>query len=84
MLWAAEGPATIDRSAIPGLSGAARQLDFAAVERRLAAPDSTATAWVAEGFIERNRHPVFMAWLDASLLAPASDDPRITELDDDD
>lgn len=81
--WAAGGPVAIERAAIRVLCGAARELGFAAVEMRLGAPDSTAAAWLAEGFIERNRHPVFMAWLNASLPASASDDLHITELDDD-
>lgn len=81
--WAAGGPAAIDRAAIRVLCAAARELGFAAVEMRLAAPDSTAATWLAEGFSERNHHPVFMAWLNASLPVPANGDLHITELDDD-
>lgn len=81
--WAAGGPAAIGRGAIRMLCDAARKLGFSAVEMRLAAPDATARAWLAEGFRERNRYPVFMAWLNDALPRPAVDDLHITELDDD-
>lgn len=81
--WAAGGPAAIERGAVRMLCAAARKLGFAAVEMRLAAPDATAVAWLAEGFRERNRHPIFMAWLNDVLPVPAEGELHLTELDDD-
>lgn len=81
--WSAGGPAAIERGAIRVLCAAARKLGFAAVEMRLAAPDSTAAAWLAEGFSVRNRNPIFMTWLNGTLPAPDADDLHLTELDDD-
>lgn len=81
--WAAGGPDAIGRDAIRVLGTAARKLGFAAIEMRGAAPDAAAAAWLAEGFSERNRYPVFMVWLNHALPRPAGDDLHITELDDD-
>lgn len=80
--WAVGGPAAIGRAAIRVLCAAARDLGFSAVETRLAA-GAAAAAWLAEGFSERNRYPVYMAWLNASLAPPTHGELRFTELDND-
>ena len=80
--WCAGGPAAIDAPVIRVLCREAAALGFCAVEVRSAAPD-TARAWIREGFVERNRYPVFMAWLNPSVAAGPGEALHLTELDND-
>lgn len=79
--WAEGGASAVTRTAIRVLCRAARALGFAAVELQLAAPRATAQAWINEGFVERNRHPVLLTWL--TQPAAAAGGFHITAFDDD-
>lgn len=80
--WCENGPAAIDARAMRVLCREAAALGFCAVEVRSGASD-TARSWVREGFVERNRYPVFMAWLNP-LMAPVPGEAlHLTELDND-
>lgn len=81
--WAVGGPEAVRREAIRVFSDAVRQLGFAAVEVRLAAPDAAMAAWIDEGFVERSRFPIFVAWLNPSLAAATGASFHITDLDND-
>ncbi|HJU26928.1 MAG TPA: hypothetical protein VJ722_09650 [Rhodanobacteraceae bacterium] len=81
--WAKDGPERIARAAIRALCRAARQAGYAAVEMRLAAPDDVANAWTREGFIERNRSPVPIFWLNPDVEGGTAGPLHITEFDND-
>lgn len=81
--WSKGGPDAIGRATIRALCRAARQLGFAAVEMRLAAPDVAATPWMREGFVERNRSPVPMFWLNPKVFGGTEGAVHITEFDND-
>ena len=81
--WSKGGPEGIARAAIRALCRAARQAGYAAVEMRMAAPPGVATAWVREGFAERNRSPVPIFWLDFDVAGGTEGPLHITELDND-
>jgi hypothetical protein len=80
--WCAGGPARIDATIIRVLCHEAERLKFCAVELRSGAPD-VVRPWIHEGFTERNRSPVFMAWLNPSLAVVEGDVLHMTELDND-
>lgn len=80
--WCAGGPAAIDAAAIRVLCREAAALGFCAVEVRSGAPEAAQT-WGREGFVERNRYPVLVAWLNASVAAATGDVLHLTELDND-
>lgn len=81
--WSAHGSGPIDRAMVRVLCREVRALGFAGVELRLGAPDACHAPWHAEGFIDRNQHPIFVFWFDAD--ASRADDAayRITDLDND-
>ena len=81
--WATGGPEALDHATIHALCNAVRQLGFAAVEVRVAAPDTTIAPWTRAGFVERNRFPIFVAWLDLSLAPGAGAAFHITDIDND-
>lgn len=81
--WAKGGPGEMKRAAIRALCKAARQAGYAAVEMRMVAPDDMATAWIREGFMERNRNPVPILWLNPDVAGGTEGSLHITELDSD-
>lgn len=81
--WSRGGPDTIGRAPIRALCRAARKEGFAAVEMRIAAPPDVATAWLHEGFSERNRYPVPIFWLNPDVAGGTEGPLHITELDND-
>jgi hypothetical protein len=81
--WSKGGPGRIGRAAIRALCGAAREAGFAAVEMRMVAPPDMASAWVGEGFTERNRAPVPIFWLNPDVAGGTSGSLHITEFDND-
>jgi hypothetical protein len=80
--WGDDGPAGIEPAAIRVLCREAAGLGFCAVEVRAGAP-AALQAWAREGFVERNRYPVFTAWLTPSVAAGPGDVLHLTELDND-
>lgn len=81
--WCASGPAAIEPAMIRSLCREARAAGFSALESRLVAPDDVAAPWVREGFVERNRFPIFMLWVDRELAVTAPGALHITDFDND-
>jgi len=81
--WSKGGPDEIGMEAIRALCRAARRLGFAAVETRLAASEVASTPWTREGFVERNRSPVPMFWLNQAVPGGIEGAVHITEFDND-
>jgi hypothetical protein len=81
--WCVQGTGGINRSVVRQLCHAAGRLGFAAVELRFAASDAVAAPWVREGFIERNRLPVFVFWLNPTIAGDTQDLWHITDFDND-
>jgi hypothetical protein len=50
---------------------------------RMVAPADIASAWVREGFTERNRAPVPIFWLNPDVAGGTSGPLHITEFDND-
>lgn len=81
--WHGGGVSAIAASAVRTLCRETRRLGFAAVEIRLAAPEPTFAPWTREGFVERNRAPVYMRWLCAGAGGEHDGPYCITDLDND-
>lgn len=81
--WSKGGPERVGGAAIRALCRAARRAGFAAVEMRMVAPSEVATAWVQEGFTERNRAPVPIFWLNPDVAGGTVGPLHFTELDND-
>lgn len=81
--WGAGSPGLVDAAMLRHLCREVRALGFDAVEVRLAGPDLLLAPWRHGGFMERNRYPVFVFWLDRELAVPAGQPLHMTELDND-
>lgn len=81
--WHEDGVNAIEQSAVRTLCSEVRRIGFAAVEMRLYAPESTFSPWVREGFVVRNRGPVYMRWLGADRGDEYAGPCHITDLDND-
>lgn len=81
--WCASGPVAIAPAMIRALCRAARALGFSALESRMVASDDVAAAWMREGFVERNRLPIFMLWVDRKLAGTSPAALHITDFDND-
>jgi hypothetical protein len=81
--WSGQGLEPIDRRMVRALCREAHALGFAGVETHLAAPDACHLPWRAEGFVERNRFPVFMHWLDPARNGDGEGSFHMTEFDND-
>lgn len=80
--WGAKDPGLVDGSMLRRLCREVRALGFDAVEVRLAGPDPLIAPWRNAGFVERNRYPVLVFWLDPGLAIP-NQSLHMTELDND-
>lgn len=81
--WGAERPGLVDHAMLRRLCDEVRALGFDAVEVRLAGSDTLLAPWRGAGFVERNRYPVFVFWLNPELRTAPGQPLHMTELDND-
>lgn len=81
--WSVRGSGAIDRAMVRVLCREVRSLGFAGVELRLAAPDACHAPWHAEGFMDRNQHPMYLHWLDPDNAGLGENSFHVTDLDND-
>lgn len=81
--WSIGGPDAINRVVIRVLYRAAKRLGFVAVGVRLVAPKAAEEPWAREGFVERNRDPVPIFWLNPDVAGGTDGPLHITEFDND-
>lgn len=81
--WSMRGAGPIDPAMLDAVACGVRELGFAAIELRIAAPVATLAPWRAAGFIERTRFPVYMLWMNPDGARGRTGPYHITDLDND-